>query len=84
MILIGWLGATLLALCGVPEVIKTYQENVCNLSWGFMLMWLFGELLTIIYVIFKLKNKAIWPLIFNYGINIICILLLIFFKVGLV
>lgn len=76
--LIGWIGAILLATCGIPQLIKTIKtKNFNGLSLTFILWWFAGEVLTLIYIsreAFKL------PLLFNYGINIIvCITILILF-----
>jgi uncharacterized protein with PQ loop repeat len=44
---IGWLGAFLFAICAVPQVVKTWKtKKAGDLSWLFLLLWLFGELFT--------------------------------------
>lgn len=73
--LIGWIGAFLLATCGLPQLIKTIRtRDFSGLSLTFVLWWFAGEILTLSYVIYTAWR---WPLIFNYSINIIvCIVIL--------
>jgi len=78
--LIGWMGALLLGICGIPEVIHTLQTSQVNLTWGLLLFWFFGEILALIYTYNKSKKVRLFPLIFNYGLNIICISILIWYK----
>jgi len=71
--IIGWISAFLFAFCGVPEVLISLQTGDSGLSWSFLAMWFFGELGAIIYVINKSKEVKLLPLLFNYGVNIVCI-----------
>jgi uncharacterized protein with PQ loop repeat len=76
--IIGWIGAILLATCGLPQLFKSIKtRNFDGLSLTFIIWWMAGEILTLTYI----TNQAFkWPLIFNYGINIIvCIIILILF-----
>lgn len=84
MIWIGWIGAILFSCCGIPQAVKTYQTRSCSdISWGFLGMWLGGEIFTCIYVVWEnvLRNFFQIPLLFNYVLNIIIIVYLIFAKV---
>ncbi|MFA5259417.1 MAG: PQ-loop repeat-containing protein [Candidatus Pacearchaeota archaeon] len=76
--IIGWTGAVLLATCGLPQLIKTIQtKNFSGLSLTFIVWWLLGEIFTLTYIVYTAWR---WPLLFNYGINIIvCIIMLILF-----
>ena len=76
----GWIGATLLAFCGLPEVYFAITSGTTALSWPFLLAWGTGEVLALVYVIGKTKEVDLLPLLFNYGVNIICISILIYFK----
>lgn len=77
--MIGWLGSIFLALCAVPQLIKSYNEGHADgLSWGLLSLWLIGEALTLVYVF----PKADWPLIFNYGVNIALLLVIMKIKLG--
>jgi uncharacterized protein with PQ loop repeat len=78
---IGWIGSLLLSTCGVPLVYDIYKsKNISGTSLKFILWWLSGEILLLIFTI----GKNIWayPILFNYGINIICciIVLILIFK----
>ena len=76
--LIGWLGAMLLAFCAVPEAILAIKNGHANgLSWPFLLMWYFGEIFILVPILYKIKEKF---LIFNYSLNIICITIIIYYK----
>ncbi len=76
---IGWLGAILFSLCAVPQAIKTYRtKKADDLSWAFLMMWLWGEIFTLIYV---LDNDVLqWPLIVNYIFNIVLVLYILWAK----
>ena len=75
---IGWLGSILLALCGLPQAIESYKtKSSAGLTWGFILMWFIGEIMTFIYIVPTLT----WPLIFNYSANIIFLIIIIYFKI---
>jgi len=72
---IGWIGALLLATCGLPQLIKTLRtRSFDGLSLTFVTWWLLGEVLTLAYVAYVAFR---WPLIFNYGFNIaVCVIIL--------
>lgn len=73
----GWIGGILLALCAIPEVIASFKTKECNLSHGFLWLWYLGEWLIFIPVV--IKGMAAF-LIFNYGLNIILISVLMYYK----
>ena len=74
----AWIGAILLGFCGLPQAIKCWKQgHAIGLSWGFILMWAWGEILTLIYVISKIDLA----LIVNYGINTMIIFVILYFKV---
>jgi uncharacterized protein with PQ loop repeat len=77
MEIIGWIGSILLAFCGLPQAIESYRTKSSDgLTWGLLLMWFWGEIFTIIYII----PKWHWPLIFNYTANIIFLVIIIYYK----
>jgi uncharacterized protein with PQ loop repeat len=77
MEIIGWIGSILLAFCGLPQAIESYRTKSSDgLTWGLLLMWFWGEIFTIIYII----PKWHWPLIFNYTANIIFLIIIIYYK----
>ena len=77
MEIIGWIGSILLAFCGLPQAIESYRTKSSEgLTWGLLLMWFWGEIFTIIYII----PKWHWPLIFNYTANIIFLVIIIYYK----
>ena len=77
MEIIGWIGSILLALCAVPLAWTSYwNKNSNGISNAFLTMWLVGELLTAAYVL----PKKDYPLLFNYGLNIVCLAIVIRYK----
>lgn len=78
---VGWLGSVLFAICGIPQAWQAYRQGHCEgLSWSFLLLWFFGEVFTIIYVLPKFD----WPLLFNYGVNFLCLLVLLYYKAKII
>ena len=72
---IGWIGGICLAVCALPQAIKSYRtKSSGDLSLSFVLLWLVGELLTVAYI---LTTTMQWPLLINYSINILCLLVII-------
>jgi uncharacterized protein with PQ loop repeat len=77
MNIIGWIGSVCLALCGIPQAVKTIQtRSAGDISIMFLLLWLIGEVLTLVYIVPKLD----WPLLFNYSVNIIVIAIVLRYK----
>lgn len=77
IVTIGWVGSILLALCAIPLAWQCYKQKHSNgISNWFIAMWLFGEILTTIYVL----DKKDYPLLFNYALNIICLSVVIRYK----
>ena len=75
---IGWIGSILFAVCGIPQAYHCWKTgNARGLSWGFIGCWFFGEIFTLIYVF----PKSDWPLIFNYTLNLVFLLVIIKFKI---
>jgi uncharacterized protein with PQ loop repeat len=75
---VGWIGGILLAICGLPQAIMSYQQGHSNgISIWFLLLWTLGEVFTLIYIFPKLDG----PLLFNYISNLIFLLVIWKFKV---
>ena len=76
---VGWVGAVAFAICGFPQAVRSYLDGHSNgLEWGFLLLWLSGELCTL-YFVWEDKKKLA-PLIFNYTLNILFLGVIIFYK----
>ncbi len=69
-----WSGGIALALCAIPEVIQTIQQGYCPLSWGVLILWAYGEAA----LLSQVRNKV---LILNYICNLICLTILIGYKI---
>lgn len=80
---IGWTGNIIFAICGLPQVIKTFRSKSANdLSELFLWLWLVGELLTFVYILAGdwQAGTAHYPLYFNYAVNICMALYLVWAK----
>ena len=75
---IGWIGAALFAICGLPQAIQCYHDgHARGLNWFFLGAWFFGEVLTIIYI----WPKQDYPLLANYFANMCFLLVMLKFKI---
>lgn len=78
MELVGWGGSILFSLCAVPQAFASWKNKNSNgLTWSFLLMWFFGEFLTIIYVS---QKDDVAPLLTNYYFNISLLLIIIWYR----
>lgn len=76
--ILGWLGSICLAICGVPQAWMSYREKHSEgISWGFLLLWAFGELFALAYVYDKLDL----PLLVNYAVNILIVGVILYYKI---
>lgn len=75
---IGWIGGMLLATCAFPQVIKVWRDgNADGMSHLNVWLWCFGEIFMLAYV---LLQQFSFPLLLNYGLNLIFVLIIIYFK----
>jgi hypothetical protein len=74
--MIAGLGSLLLALCGLPEMIRTIQNKRCDIGWLMLLLWLFGEILLFIFAC----NTKQYILLINYGANISFVMIMVYYK----
>ena len=80
---IGWVGGAMLSLCAVPQVYRTWRtKSAGDLSWGFLLLWFFGEILTFAYIIISdvMNGLTHYPLYLNYFFNTTLVIYLIYAK----
>lgn len=76
-IILGWLGSVCLAICGVPQAWSSYKDKHSRgISWGFLLLWAFGELFALAYV----SDKLDFPLLMNYAANILIVGVILYYK----
>ena len=77
MEIIGWIGSLMLSICGLPQAIDSYRKKSSKgITWGFILLWLIGEIFLIIY----LFHKKEYPLLFNCGLNTVLASIILFYK----
>lgn len=79
MLVVGIIGAILLAFCAVPQAISCARQGHSNgIDWTFLVMWTTGEIGTFFYTLSLVEIP--WPLIFNYALNLGCLGVIIWFK----
>lgn len=77
--ILGWLGSICLAICGLPQAWQSYKDkNSEGISWGFILLWAFGEVFALAYVYDKLDL----PLLLNYATNILILAVILYYKIN--
>jgi uncharacterized protein with PQ loop repeat len=77
--ILGWLGSICLAICGLPQAWQSYKDkNSEGISWGFILLWTFGEVFALAYVYDKLDL----PLLLNYATNILILGVILYYKIN--
>lgn len=75
---IGWTGALLFAICGLPQAYQSWRDGHSRgLNWFFLLAWAGGEVLTVIYV----WPKGDVPLLTNYFVNGIFLVIMLYYKI---
>lgn len=82
--IIGWVGTFLFSFCAVPQCIKTFTtKSAKDISWMFLGMWFFGEIMTFAYVLVKNMRVDDYqiPLLVNYVFNFLLLCFLISCKV---
>lgn len=78
--MIGWTGSALFAICAIPQAYVCYkQKHAHGLSWVFLITWLLGEVLTLIYIL--IKEVLDLPLLFNYTANLLALFVILHYKV---
>ncbi len=79
ILLLGWLSSLCLSICGAPQAWQSFKsKNSFGISWGFLLLWGFGELFGLVYVL----DRKDTPLIMNYAANILIVGIIFYFKVN--
>ena len=75
--IIGWIGSMCFCLSAAPQAwLSIKQGNAEGVSSGMLTLWLIGEVFSLVYVWPK-KHR---PLIYNYIINLVFLLVIIFYK----
>jgi len=76
--ILGWLAALCFGLSPLFQVIKCYKEkHATGVSLGLLIMWTLGEIFSILYIL----PKGHLPLLANYTINMIFIVIIIYYKI---
>ena len=70
------IGSVLLALCGLPIAIDAIRNKHSDINLAFYLMWFFGEVFTVIYVLYIQD----YYLLINYGFNVLFLLIVGYYR----
>jgi len=77
--ILGWAGSIGFATCCFPQVIQCVKQGHAHgISLSFLLLWLMGEVCCIPASI--MEAGPIWWLLTNYVINLLCLLVILFYK----
>lgn len=79
---IGMLSMILLAMCGIPLLLESYSKGFVPVSMTFLLVWYLGEIGGLVYAIEKHQRVRIIPFLFNYGLNVIILTILVWWKLN--
>jgi len=75
---IGWIGSICFALCGAPQAWLSYKQgHSVGVTWSLLILWLIGEICSIIYVV----PKGHIPLIVNYLANLVFVAIVLYYKI---
>lgn len=72
----GWIGSAMLAVCAVPEAWHSFKRGHTHMAWSLLILMGGGECFLFVYVVGKID----WPLIANYGINILSMAVILWYK----
>jgi len=79
MEVIGWISSFCFAICGIPLAYKSYKEKHSDgQPWLFLFLWFTGEIAAFIYTL----DKEVLPLQVNYVLNFMCLLIIMYYKIG--
>jgi len=75
---LGWIGSILFSLAALSQAVSSWKQGHSDgLTWGLLILWFLGEIMTALYV--ALTSVSI-PLLANYLINFSFLLVIIKFK----
>jgi uncharacterized protein with PQ loop repeat len=75
--IIGWAGSIILGVSSIPQMKKVILDGHADgMAGSFLFCWTFGEILSLIYV----APSYNWPLIANYSINLVILLIIGYYK----
>lgn len=74
--LVGWISGVLLALCALPLAYRSHRDKKCDIDGMFLWMWFLGEVFGLFYV----GSLQKLPLIANYSVNVLAILVVMWYK----
>lgn len=75
---LGWVSSICFAICGIPQALLSFQQKHSRgVSWIFLFLWIFGEILGTVYAI----AISAYPLVLNYVVSFICACVIVWYKI---
>ena len=75
--LLGYIGSICFAICALPQAYQSYKDKHSDgVNTYFLVLWLVGEIFSLIYGL----TKDVPPIIMNYIGNLILISVILYFK----
>lgn len=79
MEVIGYIGATLLAMCALPQAVMSLRQGHSKgLSLMFLWTWYLGEILMVTFIWDKVDYNS--PLFVNYAFNVFLLSMILYYK----
>jgi uncharacterized protein with PQ loop repeat len=76
---LGWIGAWILAFCMLPELLYAFKHKTARMLLPTLVFWFLGLFSMAVYTVLKLGWD--WQLMFNFGLNCIIAVFLIYYKI---
>ena len=76
-LIFGYVGAFSLAACALPQLLKTIRTRSAeDFDWYFLWLWLIGDACMLSYSVLQYNGL----LVLNYGMNLVPICVILYFK----
>lgn len=78
---IGWISQICLAMSAIPQAYHCWKtKSAVGIAMGMIALWIVGEILGLGYVCFVTYPVVLWPLVLNYAVNTILVLVICYYK----
>lgn len=76
---VGFIGATLLAICAIPQAVQSMVHGHSRgLNTSFLWSWFLGEIAMLSYVVIEMGTWG--PLFFNYAANTGLLAIIVYYR----
>lgn len=77
--LLGWIGAIFFAICMIPQTLHAIKTKKSGMTLSTLLIYTWGLITMLVYTPLALDWNA--PLMANYSVNLICSLILLYYRI---